>query len=110
MCCSAGDCTRTFYVDCVRNFTCFKDIPITGCFILTRRYSPLCGLTSCGGLRPRLFLALQPPPKKYFMLFLLILGKFWCSVVTSGTFISNLSNFEKEKKHTKIQKSVLKTN
>ena len=30
-----------------------------------------------------------------FMLFWLTLGHFWCSVVTSVTFNSNLSNFEK---------------
>ena len=30
-----------------------------------------------------------------FMLFLLILGKFWCSVITSVTFSSELCNFKK---------------
>ena len=36
------------------------------------------------------------------MLFWLILGHFWCSVVTLVTFSSNLNNFEKIQ--TKIQK------
>ena len=37
--------------------------------------------------------------------FVLILGYFWCSVVTSVVFSSNLNNFEKNpKKSKKIQK------
>ena len=41
------------------------------------------------------------------MLFLLTLGHFWCSVVTSVTLSSNLSNFEKNpKKIQKIQNSI----
>ena len=35
------------------------------------------------------------------MLFLLILGPFWCSVVTSVTFSSNISSFEKNPKKCK---------
>ena len=37
---------------------------------------------------------------RLFMLFMLILGHFWCSVVTSVNYSSNLSNFKK-----KVQKS-----
>ena len=36
--------------------------------------------------------------KELFTLFVPILGHFWCSVVTSVTFSSNLSNFEKNAK------------
>ena len=57
-------------------------------FIVTRRLTS----SSCRGLR------LRP-----FMLFLLVLGNFWCSVITSITFSSTLSKFEKIKK---IQKNV----
>ena len=39
--------------------------------------------------------------KRAFMLLLLILGHFWCSVVISITFSSNLSNFEKKSKKNK---------
>ena len=46
---------------------------------------------------------------RIFMLFLLILGHFWCSVVTSVTFISNLRNFginpKIQKKSDKLIKS-----
>ena len=54
----------------------------------TRRYSPLCGLTisSGGGL---------------FMLFLLCFALLWCSVVTSVTLGSTLSNFEKIQNNSK---------
>ena len=57
-------------------------------FRQTRRYSPLRKLSSssCGGLWPS-------GKKKLFRQFLLILGNFWCLVVTSVTFSSNLSNF-----------------
>ena len=77
--------------------------------INTRRYSPLRGLSSssCGGLRPtaEAFYALRAK-KELFMLFWLTLGHFWCSVVTSVTFSSNLSNFEKNSKNPKkIQKN-----
>ena len=61
------------------------------------------------GLRTR-FLLPFGPKKELFMLFWLTLGHFWSSVVTSVTFSSNLSNFEKNpenplKKIQKIQKS-----
>ena len=45
------------------------------------------------------------------MLFLLlILGHFWCSVITTVTFGSNLSYFEKvsKKDSTKIQEKIVK--
>ena len=45
-------------------------------------------------------------------LFVLILGDFWCSVVTSVTFSSNLSNFnkkpKKQKLNLKMSKEILK--
>ena len=50
-----------------------------------RRYSPQRRLTS----------------KELFTLFVLILGHFWCSVVTSVTLSSNISNFEKKQKKSK---------
>ena len=63
----------------------------------TRRYSPLCGLTSssCRGLWPsaEAFFALLAK-KGLFMMFVLILGHFWYSVVTPVILGSNLSNFE----------------
>ena len=46
------------------------------------------------GLRPRLFLPFGQKKRRFFMLFWLPLGHFWCSVVTSVTFSSNLSNWE----------------
>ena len=59
----------------------------------TARYAGLLLAPAEGfGLRPRLFLP---------FVFLLILGHFWCSVVTSVTFSSNLSNFEKNQKKSK---------
>ena len=73
------------------------DIILRNCELsgLTRRYSPLRGLTStsCGGLWPSaegFFWA----KKELLTLFVLMLGHFWCSVVTSVMFSSNLSNFE----------------
>ena len=39
--------------------------------------------------------------KRYFMLFSLILGHFWCSVVTSVTLSCNLIIFEKNPKKSK---------
>ena len=42
--------------------------------------------------------------KKHIMLFWLILGNFWCPVVTLVTFISNHSNFERNSKKTKKSK------
>ena len=73
-------------------------------YINTRRYSPLCGPTSssCGGLWPsaEAFFLLRAK-KKLFTLFLLILGYFWCLVVTSVTFSSTLSNFENYPKNLK---------
>ena len=46
------------------------------------------------GLQPRLLFPFGQK-KKCFTLFVLTLGHFWCSVVTSTTFNSNLSNFDK---------------
>ena len=40
------------------------------------------------------------------MLFLLILGHFWCSIVTSVTLSSYLSNFEKNKPKKTTKKSI----
>ena len=73
----------------------------------TRRYSPLRRFTSssCRGLRPSAqdFFALCAK-KEFFTLFVLILGLFWCSVITSIMFSSNLNNFENnQKKSQKIQ-------
>ena len=48
-------------------------------------------------LRPEAFFALWAK-KLLVMLFLLILGHFWYSVVTSVTFSSNFSKFEKNPK------------
>ena len=64
--------------------------------INTRRYGLLRGPTSssCAGLRPRLFLPFGP---------------FWCSVVTSVTFSSNLSNFKKNPKKSKKFKNLKKS-
>ena len=47
--------------------------------------------------------------KKEIMLFLLILGYVWCSVVTSVAFSSNLINFEKNpKENTNKSKNILR--
>ena len=64
----------------------------------TARYAGFTS-SSCGGLRPpaKAFFALRAK-KELFMLFWLTLGHFWCSVVTSVTFSSNLSNFFKKSK------------
>ena len=73
----------------------------------TRKYSPLRGLSSssCGGLWPGLFWPFGQ--KRLIMLFWPILGHFWCSVVTLGTFSSNLNNlFLNPKKSKKSQKKV----
>ena len=43
------------------------------------------------------------------MLFLFILGFFWCSVVTSVTLSSEPSNFEKIKLIPPLKKEILKT-
>ena len=71
----------------------------------TRRYSPLRGLTSssCGGFWPstKAFFA-HRAKKDLYTLCVLTLGHFWCSVIISVTFSSNLSNFEK---NPKIQKN-----
>ena len=70
----------------------------------TRRYSPLHRLTSssCGGLRPsNKAFSLWEWKKKLFMLLVLILGHFCCSVVTYVTFSSNLSKFEYNPKNIK---------
>ena len=47
--------------------------------------------------------------KRAFILFVPILSQFWCSVVTSVKFISNLNNFEKNKKKCKISKNSKKS-
>ena len=52
------------------------------------------------GLRLRLFFAVRAK-KGLFMLFSLILGHCWCSVVTSVTLSSTLSNIEKNPKKSK---------
>ena len=81
----------------------------------TRRFSPLCGpsSSSCGGLQPlaKAFFLLRAK-KEFFRLFVLILSYFWCSVVTSIIFSSNLSNFEKNKtlKNLERKKSKLSKN
>ena len=71
---------------------------------VTKRYSPLRGLTSSssGGLRPsaEAFFALRAK-KELIMLFWTIFGNFWCPVVTLVTFSSNISNFEINTKKTK---------
>ena len=70
----------------------------------TARYAGFTS-SSCGGLWPpaEAFLALLAK-KGPFMLFWLTLGNFWCSVVTSVTFSSPLSNFEKNPKNPKKSK------
>ena len=45
--------------------------------------------------------------KELFTLFVPILGHFWCSVVTSVTFSSNLCNFKKIQKIQKKSHSIL---
>ena len=64
------------------------------------RYSALQGLSSssCGGLWPRPRLFCPSGKKELFMLFLLILGYFWCSVVTSVFISTNPNNFFLRKK------------
>ena len=44
---------------------------------------------------------LLAPAEGFFMLFWLTLDYFWCSLVTSVTCSSNLSNFQKNPKHPK---------
>ena len=64
----------------------------------TARYADLLRGPAEGlDLRRRLFFPFGPK-KELSMLFLLILGHFWCSVITSVTFSSNLSDFEKNPK------------
>ena len=83
--------------------------------IHTKRYSPLRGLTSssCGGLQPlaKAFFPLRAKTE-FFTPFVLILSNFWCSVMTSIIFSSNLSNFEKNKtlKNLERKKSKLSKN
>ena len=82
--------------------TLLLKLPING----TRRYGPLRGPTSssCGGLWPRLFFALQR-----LLCCLAHFDNFWCPVVTLVTFSSNISNFERNPKKTKnIQKEIQK--
>ena len=59
--------------------------------------------SSCGGLQPPagVFAAVRPKKKELLILFWLTLGNFLCSVVTSVTFDSYLSNFEKVPKKSK---------
>ena len=54
-------------------------------------------------LRLRYFFPLGK--KELFTLFVLILGNFWCSVVTCAGLRSNLSYFEKGPKNLKVTKS-----
>ena len=80
----------------------------------TKRYSPLSELTSssCGGFWPlaEAFFVLRAKKKSFFTLIVLILGNFWCSVVTSVTFLVTLvtlkssKKFQKSKKIKKFQK------
>ena len=57
--------------------------------LITRRFSPLCGLSSssCKGLRPSPNAFCQA---KKNLCAVLALGHFWCSVVTPVTFSSDL--------------------
>ena len=66
----------------------------------TARYAGFTS-SSCGGLWPpaEAFFALVE--KELCMLSWLTLGNFWSSVVTSVTFSSNLSNFQKNPKNPK---------
>ena len=76
----------------------------TDCFALflyvltlegTARYAGFTS-SSCGGLlHPAEACFALRAKKEIFMLFWLTLGHVWCSVVTSVTFSSNISNFEK---------------
>ena len=59
------------------------------------------------GLRPRLFFSLLAK-KVLIMLFWPIFGNFWCPVVTLVTFISNLSEFERNTKKPKNLKKIPK--
>ena len=81
--------------------------PTPSTLIITRRYSPLRGLTSssCGGLRPsaEAFFALLAK-KELIILFWPIFGIFWSPVITLVTFSSNISNNNK-KKSKKFQKN-----
>ena len=74
-------------------------------FNSARRYSPIGGLTPSSGVElwplAEAFFALLAKTE-LLTLFVLILGHFRCSVVTSVTFSSDLSNFEKNKRNKKI--------
>ena len=62
-------------------------------FVYTRSYSPLCGFTSSSYKAALAFgrgFFCPSGKKKFFKLFWLTLSHFWCSVVTSVTFSSNL--------------------
>ena len=62
--------------------------------------------SSCGGLQsPAKAIFALLVKTGVFMLFWLTLGHFWCSVVTSVTFSSNLSHLKQIKKSKKIQKN-----
>ena len=99
LCGSQNECARTDTVFFPISEVSEGTVSLTNLIPLirasTRRYSPLRGLTysSCGGLWPtaEAFLALRAK-NGTFMLFLLLLGHFWGSVVTSVTFSSNLCN------------------
>ena len=82
---------------------------------MTRKYSPLryAGLFLAPeegfGLWQRLFLA-RWARKELLTLFVLVLGHVWCSVVTSVTFSSNVSNFEQNPKNPKMSNKIKKSN
>ena len=75
----------------------------------TRMYSQLRGLTSCscGGLQPLADVFFCHSAKKRgFNAVCTYFRSFWCSVVTSITFSSNLSIIERNPKNPKISKKV----
>ena len=74
----------------------------------TVRYTGLLPAPEEGfSLLPRLLKPLGQK-KKLLTLFVIILGNFWCSVITSVMFSSYLSNFEKNLKNPKKSKNVQK--
>ena len=77
---------------------------------VTRLYSLLCGLyfellrRASASVRS-FFFPFGREKKSFFMLVWLTIGHFWCSVVTSVIFISNVSDFQKYPKMLKDVKN-----
>ena len=77
------------------------DSPLLSKLEDTARYAGLLLAPAQGFGRGRGFFCPSGKKKSFFMMFWPIFGNFWCPVVTVVTFISYLSNFEKNSKKSK---------